>query len=489
MNKRLLASLLVLATATALRFHDLPARPFHHDEGVNGFFLQRLHEFGEYKYDPANYHGPTLYFLTLPLTKALGLRDEALRGLTALAGLGAVLIALSMRGVLGRTGALSAAALLAVSNSAVYYSRYYIHESLVVLFGLGAAAAALRYLRTGRLLFLYLGGASLGLLLATKETTVVHIAVALIAAVLAMLTRPGRALPRPSPAQLGTALGVLLGVAAVFYSSFGRDPSGLEGALKTLAIWAKTGREAHVNPWYQHALWLWEGDPALLVAGAIGLLLVLVPTVIGLPARWRELRGGGPEIVGRPGRTDVALAAGTIGILCAYSLVAYKTPWLALNVSVPLALLGGLAVERVAGRSRPVAALLLVAALAVSARTTMVQCFERPADETLPWAYAHTDPRYPELVRAIQSFAERSGAGTSQAVTVTSPDYWPLPWTLHGYPAIGYWGKVPETIPKGLILATAVQLEDIGRVAAAAPREIGRFPLRPGVELVLLEKP
>ena len=39
------------------------------------------------------------------------------------------------------------------------------------------------------------------------------------------------------------------------------------------------------------------------------------------------------------------------------------------------------------------------------------------------------------------------------------------------------------------MLATASQLEEIERVAAARPREIGRFPLRPGVELVLLEKP
>jgi hypothetical protein len=116
-----------------------------------------------------------------------------------------------------------------------------------------------------------------------------------------------------------------------------------------------------------------------------------------------------------------------------------------------------------------------------------VQSFERPADETLPWAYAHTDPRYPDLVSTIENFAARSGAGTAQAVTVTSPDYWPLPWTLHGYTAIGYWGKVPESLPKGLVLALPGQLDEITRVAGAPPREIGRFPLRPGVELVLLE--
>lgn len=481
-------SLLVLLVAAALRFHDMPARPFHHDEGVNGFFLQRLHDYGEYKYDPANYHGPTLYYLALPLTRVLGLRDEALRGLSAIAGLATVLIALSLRGALGRTGALAAGALLAVSNCAVYYSRYFIHESLVVVFGLAAAAAALRYLRTGHAAWVASCGLALGLLIATKETTIVHAAVAVIAAGMAIALRPGRALPRPSAVSWGTGAGVLLGVAAVFYSSFGQNPDGLKGALETLAIWARTGREAHVNPWYQHALWLWEGDPALVVAGALGLLLVLVPAVLAMPARFRALRGGAPLVEAFPGRTAVALALGTIGILCAYSLVAYKTPWLALNVAVPLALLGGVAVERIGERSRVAAALLLAAALGFSLQTTRVQSFERPADETLPWAYAHTDPRYPDLVSTIENFAARSGAGTAQAVTVTSPDYWPLPWTLHDYPAIGYWGKVPESIPRGLVLALPGQLDEIARVVGGPPREIGRFPLRLGVELVLLEK-
>jgi len=36
--------------------------PLHHDEGVNGNFLVRLVREGAYNYDPANYHGPTLYY-------------------------------------------------------------------------------------------------------------------------------------------------------------------------------------------------------------------------------------------------------------------------------------------------------------------------------------------------------------------------------------------------------------------------------------------
>ena len=80
-------ALAVLAVAVFLRCQDLSLRPFHHDEGVNGFFLTRLVREGLYKYDPSNYHGPSLYYLALPLVAILGLSDAAVRGTTAIFGL------------------------------------------------------------------------------------------------------------------------------------------------------------------------------------------------------------------------------------------------------------------------------------------------------------------------------------------------------------------------------------------------------------------
>lgn len=53
----------ITAIAAFLRFFQLGLKPFHHDEGVNGFFLTTLFRSDVYKYDPANYHGPTLYYI------------------------------------------------------------------------------------------------------------------------------------------------------------------------------------------------------------------------------------------------------------------------------------------------------------------------------------------------------------------------------------------------------------------------------------------
>jgi hypothetical protein len=65
----LIASGSVLAISAFVRLFYLSLNPLHHDEGVNGFFLTRLFNEHKYEYDPANYHGPTLYYFALAVGK------------------------------------------------------------------------------------------------------------------------------------------------------------------------------------------------------------------------------------------------------------------------------------------------------------------------------------------------------------------------------------------------------------------------------------
>ena len=65
---------LALLAASWLRFSQLGLKPFHHDEGVNAHFLLPLMKQGSsaYKYNPTNYHGPTLYYITWLGVKLFG---------------------------------------------------------------------------------------------------------------------------------------------------------------------------------------------------------------------------------------------------------------------------------------------------------------------------------------------------------------------------------------------------------------------------------
>ena len=58
----ILAAVLI---ALSLRLYDISNRPLHNDEAVNSVKLKYLLEEGEFKYDPIEYHGPTLYYFSL----------------------------------------------------------------------------------------------------------------------------------------------------------------------------------------------------------------------------------------------------------------------------------------------------------------------------------------------------------------------------------------------------------------------------------------
>src|ERR1041384_3143490 len=93
---------LITAIAIFLRVYWIDLKPLHHDEGVNGFFLTTLFREGVYKYDPGNYHGPTLYFAALAFTKILGLETFAIRYSVVIFGVGIVVLAFMLHRYIGR---------------------------------------------------------------------------------------------------------------------------------------------------------------------------------------------------------------------------------------------------------------------------------------------------------------------------------------------------------------------------------------------------
>ena len=94
----------VLLAALALRVYALEMKPLHHDEGVNGHFLIGLFREGVYKYDPANYHGPDLYYIALAFTKIFGLNTLSVRWSVAVFGVLTVVLAFFLRKHIGKTG-------------------------------------------------------------------------------------------------------------------------------------------------------------------------------------------------------------------------------------------------------------------------------------------------------------------------------------------------------------------------------------------------
>jgi uncharacterized protein (TIGR03663 family) len=289
-----IAVLLIGAGALWLRLSHLDARPMHSDEAVHALKLRDLMQ-GNYRYDPYEFHGPTLYYFTLPLLWLRGASDIAainestLRTVPALFGAGLILLLLLVRDAVRAPAVLCAAILTAVSPAMSYYARYYIQETLLVFFSFAFMACLWRYGRSGKNGWCLLAGACLGLMHATKETWVLSVLAMLPALLLATwwtrrlerreLLWPRHVKARTLPAGLATALLVSM----LCYSTFGRNPQGVVDSVRAYAVYLGrgSGDSIHVHPWnyYLHILAYFKNGPGpwwseglvlvLFVAGAV----------------------------------------------------------------------------------------------------------------------------------------------------------------------------------------------------------------------------
>lgn len=497
----LVAAGYVLIAAAALRVIALGLKPMHHDEGVNGFFLMNLLRRGVFQYNPENYHGPTLYFITLPLAYVadkLGALDSVvLRIVTVAFGVGTVWLVLALRRYVGAYGALAGAALVAVSPACVFYSRYYIHESLFVFFTLGVVVAALKFYETGAASYLLLASASAAMLFATKETAFISLGTLALAWAsayvwvrvagggraanwreggLANFTEGGRA-PFVILAVLGAAaLFAFLWV--LFYSSFFTYWKGVFwDSFKAFAIWGKTGMsEFHDKPASTYVKWLFEEESPVLLLASAGTLVALFER--------------------RKNRFAVFACAWAFGLLAAYSIIRYKTPWLVLSFVVPMCVAGGYFVQRLArrgGGGRKAALAVAGLGVAVCLYQTVVLNFLHYDDDQYPYVYSHTRREAVEMVREIERASERGGLN-EPAVSIASTEYWPLPWYFRDNTRVGYSGEVYATYdPQATPFVIGRKSDDpkldsyrkLRPLMAGKYTEVGTYPLRPGVDLVL----
>ncbi len=102
------AWLAIVAAALAFRIPALRERPMHADEAVLADKFGGLLETGSYAYDPQQYHGPALAWLTLVPARLMGahryadLTETTLRIVPALCGVALVLLPVLLSDGLGR---------------------------------------------------------------------------------------------------------------------------------------------------------------------------------------------------------------------------------------------------------------------------------------------------------------------------------------------------------------------------------------------------
>jgi uncharacterized protein (TIGR03663 family) len=497
---------LALAIAVLLRVWQIEIRPLHHDEGVNWVLLRLLHDHGTYVFDPRNYHGPTLYYLALPILSFIGDTELALRGGPALAGVLTVAVLWSLRRWLGEVGTPTTALCVAVSPGLAYFSRDFIHETVFGLFTLCVVAGVWRYAVARRPGDLVMTGVAAGLLFATKETAVI-VAVVLVGAFVISLAIPcgsndreGRVIRwRVVPAEVRDAVPVahsLLAIGSftlvllVLYSAFFTRWEGIIDAARAPFLWVRAGVSEQTRPWHYYLGILLKLELPLVVGGVLG----------GIVALRRRTRFG------------VFVTAWAIGIGLAYSVIPYKMPWLIVSLLLPLAILSGLGAEAVAStvKAQPLRILAALGTLAMLgwsgwiAYSVSFVRYDDPRNTTgyfttlgvalrLPayrraeyggYVFSQTDRDLLKLVDAIDQTSDRWSTRQGTRIYVTSPDLQPLPWYLRRYTWVAYGADLGRVVPHSIIVASTGQRAEIERLPGVATT-ISRFRLRPAIDLLL----
>ena len=471
----------VLILAVALRMSRLDIRPMHGDEAVHAYRFGQLLEANKYRYDPTEFHGPTLNYFTLIPALLSGqhtyesLTEITLRIVPVFFGLVLVLMPLLLIDGLGRPVAVIAAAFTAISPAFVFYSRYYIQEMLLVCFTFGMIVSGYRYARSQKWLWALRTGVFAALCFATKETSVIAFGAVIVALAIVLLTRKdGRpTINLVSPAHLVLAIVGAIVVWGLFYSSFFKNPAGLLDSFRTYATYFDRAghNQLHNHPWYYYLQLLIYNKAGMGPPWTEGFIVVMA--LVGLLV-----------IISKRGVSGLDLnllkfiAGYTVIMTVVYSAIPYKTPWCLLSFYQGMILLAAVAVVAVVNLlGRTLSRVVVVLFFLVFATDLCLESFiaSRVYDVNAgnPYVYAHPTKDVLTIARRINDVSNAYPAGRDMPVLVVCPDgdYWPLPWYLRSFKNVGYYNDVNAILsPAPVVIASAgFQEQLIGKLFDISP--------------------
>jgi len=466
----------ICVVAVALRLPRLAERPMHTDEAVHAVKFGTLLEEGTYRYDPYEYHGPTLNYFTLIPAWISGIKtypeltEQVLRFVPVVFGILLIPLLLLVRKNLGWPAITAASIFLAISPAMVYYSRYYIMEILLVVFLAGVIFTGWRYMRSKNGWWAFGLGISLGLLYATKETSIIFLGAMGFAAVVVLWLQQRswagivRSVRNVSAFHLVLVILSALAVSSLFYSSFFSYPQGILDSFRTFQTYFdRAGSNGtHIHPWYYyfHILLFWKYAPGPFWSEAPVVILALV----GIYPTFSKKSQLIPDKRFVQFITIFTVISGFI-----FSAIPYKTPWNLLGFYFGMIVLAGVGSVYLFSlctdkKTWMIGAIAGVVVTGMLFWQTVITNFGYYADPRNPYVYGHTSTDIYEIVERVHQVTAASPSERDMYIEVIAPgdDYWPLPWYLRDYPNVGWWAEVDFDEPAApVILAKPAVEQDI----------------------------
>jgi uncharacterized protein (TIGR03663 family) len=488
------------------RFTGLDHRPMHNDEAVNAYKLGVLIETGENRYDKNEYHGPVLYYASIIMTGILrqadfvSLTESSLRSVTAIFGMALIIVLLLLAESLGWITLLVMALLFALAPAMVFYSRYFIHEMLLVFFGFTAILSGYKYLISKKLCLALLSGACLGLMHATKETCIINYAAMGVSAIviLSLAKRNGQNGARTGSYPLWHLLvAVIVGglLSMTFYSSFFTYPQGIIDSITAYQVYfSRAGvDDAHLHPWYYYLdLLIYTDNASGIPWSEVWLLLMALAGFFLLVLKKDKKQGE---------YFMLFIGLYTYLLMVVYSIISYKTPWNILQFYYGLLLLAGYGIVQMFRILMPcrlktgIAVLVFMGAVHWLYTSYSIN-FSKYSDPANPYVYAHTGEDVKDISEMVSlvSQVHPDGRGLPIEIIIPENEYWPLPWYLRAHSNTAWWDHVDYgQLAAPLVIAAASEEKDLIRKIYELPPPGQRHlyislfdsykELRPGQEL------
>lgn len=451
---------MIIGFAALLRFFLLGIKPPHFDEGINGWFVDQMVKNGFYKYDPTNYHGP-LHFYVLFLSQTLfGRNVWALRLPVVLISIACVWFTLKFEPLVGRTAARLAALAMAVSPAFVFYGRYSIHEVWLVLFSMMFLFGLLGLWKFGTAKYLWWAGLGVAGMILTKETYIIHIGCAVIAAGVCYLSTWLSRLPDARRARqtwsyvdLVLVAGVGIALIVFFYSGTFFNWKGASDIFHAYDAWFKTGQEGHGHEkpfyyWVQLMAPSFQFPRADSLGYELPILAGLILCVLCLRLKNVSLR---------------YLAIYGVGTLMAYSIVHYKTPWCIINIVWPFLLIFGAAALAIPAVYHRAITIISAVLLSMSLGSTVWLNYFRCTTDTEPYVYVQTYNDIYRLSDPVLRLVRENPVFYMMVGHIIRPSAYPLPWILGDFPHVGYYehDNLPAQLDADFLLVQEAKVEEV----------------------------
>lgn len=429
--------LIILVFATWLRFQDLALRPMHNDEGVNFHFVNEINRIGYYPYSHENYHGPSYFYLLKLCTDYFGFSEWAIRFPTALFGVLTIVLLLPLRWMIGGNFVLLSALLIALSASLVFYSRYAIHETIFLFATVWFALAAFLWIESHAAKYIYNALLALALLISTKETWIINVfCVGLGILSLGEWKRHFKALCVQKGHFFYATLLSILCIMALFSAGFTWS-DGLREMILAIPQWVKRSDADYGH----HKPFSYYGWKVIFPTEIWVVVLLAIGALWGL---WRIVRTKAATLFESRNRLPRFLVLWGISSFVVYSYVPYKTPWLVINITLPLILCCAWVLSRIFALQKHgwLSAVFVTAIVCFFAffQTIYFNFREiylfgislpvyepKPYGEGNPFSYVHTSDGMLELVNEIKEYEKAHGQAR---ILIGVAQYWPLPYYL-----------------------------------------------------------